>query len=200
MPNQIGQAYGLTVLSPLRAGVDENGKTHADAALGIVREIERSGKSPFARIEATPKRPTVHTARWVLLDEVAKEFGHFHADQLLSRYLVMDVNFDTDERGLDGFLEDMARSIPETIIPLYSHCVGFEGIESFPDYIRRCQIETTFFFVDYAPEARGKVVNVHRALEFQQAFVALTGAVQGANASDARKRVEAFLETFQWTL
>src|SRR5580704_16323069 len=163
MPNQIGQAYGLTVLSPLLPGNDASGRPHADAVRSYVQGIEASGKSPFERIGGD--RPTVHTARWVLVDQVSEEGGHFHADVLQSKYLLLDVNLDTDERGLDGFLADMAAAMPAEIDQLYPHCVGFGSIGNFGDYIKRCQLETTFFFVDYAADERGKVVHVKEALD-----------------------------------
>jgi hypothetical protein len=148
MPNQIGQAYGLTVLSPI--------KPNEVAAVRAFLDGIEDGKSPFAKIGGAA--PTVHTARWVVVEDVPKEGGHFHVDALASQYLLFDANLDTDARGLDGFLDDMVRAMSDEIRALYSHCVGFTDVAEFPGYIKKCQLETTFFFVDYAADDRGKVV------------------------------------------
>jgi Dyp-type peroxidase family len=187
MPNQIGQAYGLTVLSPIKPNAIED----------VRRTIHGFGESPFAKIGG--KRPTVHTARWVVLDELPNEGGHFHSDHLSSRYLLLDINLDTDARGLDGFLDDMAQAMPDEIASLYGYCVGFGGIAGFRDYIKQCQLETTFFFVDYAADERGKVVHVKEALDARGRFVDLVRSVQDQPPANARSRVEAFLAQFSWS-
>jgi hypothetical protein len=59
----------------------------------------------------------------------------------------MDASFHGD---LDTWLTGMWGNIRDAINTVLRHCVGYEGVSdarSFIAYVKKCQVETTFFFV-----------------------------------------------------
>ena len=69
-------------------------------------------------------------------------------EHLQSKYLVFETNFDGD---LDTYLTRMARETPEEVHAVWKHCVGYPGVQdaaAFAAYMKKCQIETTYFFAD----------------------------------------------------
>src|SRR3979490_1443828 len=135
MPDQNGQVYGLTILSPILE----------DQTLDICHSMElrwdlanlpRAHRSPFAQISST------YLARLVVMDDVVYVGAPACEEHLKSRYLVFESNFDGD---LDTYLTRMAREIPEFVDSVWKHCVGYPGVAKpadFVAYIKKCQIET----------------------------------------------------------
>jgi hypothetical protein len=192
--NQCGQAYGLTMLSPILPGRD-----HVDAIRAAIAALPVGAESPFHRTAAT------HTARWVIVDGLPGQDEGTSEDILKSRYLLFDANFDTDDDGLDGYLRAFSRELAGEIRAIYSHCVAFDGSASaFPTYARRCQIPTTFYFSDYAQTQRGKAPNVIRALALQRDFIRLVIRLQeierplppGAPAKDRAAAMQSAFAAF----
>ena len=123
--------------------------------------------SPFARCTRT------HFARLFVLDQPAFNgrdptdalIGHFKQRDLLahrpvdclgSPWLVLIVDFDEQAAEADGGLASYLHGIWGAMEPelraILLHCHGFEQVtsaETFADYVRRCQIETTMPFNDY---------------------------------------------------
>jgi Dyp-type peroxidase family len=185
VPNSDGQAYGLTAFSPIKPG-------HEDAIKSYLATIPNGAESPFKRVPAT------HTARWVVMDSLPDDRpGAAQRDELKSKYLFFDANFDIGEhgeQGLDKYLDAMAKTMKAEIDALYRHCVAFPGVKGFSEYIKRCQIETTFFFTDYSKDARGSAPNVCKALDVQQRFAQLAGKLQGASSKTVQSEIMALLE------
>jgi len=141
MASQSGQVYGLTALSPILEE-DSIDVCHATALRWYLSSLPRDDKSPFARISST------HLARLVILDDVVFVGAPACEEHLKSRYLVFETNFDGD---LDTYLMRMARETPEFVDSVWKHCVGYPGVANpidFAAYMKKCQIETTFFFAD----------------------------------------------------
>jgi hypothetical protein len=166
MANRFGQAYGLTLLSPIMNGVGDDGLAHDAAIRQELRALNASPESPLTRV------PTTHLARWVVIGAAPFEGIPARADQLQSKYLLFTSNFDAgtsdDESGLANYLEQLRMAIPDALTKLYSHCVAFPGLadaSAFRGYMMRCQITTTFFFGAY-PDA--SVDQVLRALQAQR--------------------------------
>ena len=181
MSNRFGQAYGLTLLSPVLRDSDENGVPQEVALRRELRELNELPESPFADV------PTTHLARWVLIDEAPFEGIPAQIDHFASKYLIFTSNFDAgargDDEGLRDYLELLRTKIPGTIERLYRHCVGFPGVANaaaFHAYMTRCQVPTSFLFGAY-PEA--SVEQVLRALDAQRRMSALLAAQQAQRPS-----------------
>ena len=69
-------------------------------------------------------------------------------EHLNSKYLVFESNFDGD---LNTYLTRMAKEVPDLVDSVWGHCVSYPGLRdvaSFVDYMKKCQLETTFYFAD----------------------------------------------------
>jgi hypothetical protein len=193
MSSESGQAYGLTVLSPIRPG--EEG-----ALKRVLATLPLGDAAPFHR---TP----THTSRWVVIERLPQAAwppdrdpegrGRFESDRLKSSYLLFDSNFDAGEGGLGGYLGALVAEMPAEIEAIYGHCVGYPGLAKFAHYIDECQIRTTFFFSSYATVPRGMVRNVHAALRVQSDFVDLVAQSQGKAPGDVQARLKEFLAANQ---
>jgi hypothetical protein len=193
MSNESGQAYGLTVLSPIKPGEEE-------ALKHFLSGVPTGLAAPFHR---TP----THTSRWVVVERLPQEMWppdrdpkgqcRFESDRLKSSYLLFDCNFDAGSGALPGYLATLVAEMPTEIEAVYRHCVGYTGLGRFAHYIDECQIKTTFFFSAYATDLRGNVQNVHAALRIQSSFVDLVADAQGRAPAYVQDRIKRFLEVNQ---
>lgn len=185
MPNRSGQAYGLTVLSPIirdRSRIP----SHEAEIREYLAQMDRQGGSPLARI------PTIHMARWVVIDDVPFVGEPAEEEHLESKYLLLEANFDGER---DATLNLMCALIPDTLNAIYSHCVGFPRVgvgdaAKLCRYIDRCQVDTTFYFADY-PNAR--LPDVLRSLDLQRKFVPFITQMQGRSAADVQREFLRFI-------
>jgi hypothetical protein len=177
MANQSGQIYGLTILSPILEG-DTLDIGHATALRWYLASLPRDHTSPFAQVSST------HFARLVVLDDVVFVGAPAIEEHLKSRYLVFETNFDGD---LDTYLTRMAREIPDVVDSVWKHCVGYPGVAdsaAFVTYMKKCQIETTFFFAD----VNNKTVQQNlKALQVQSALSHFVEQNQGKPANEIQK-------------
>lgn len=184
MANQSGGVYGLTILSPIKD--DPNSEVSPNLALRIyLAKLPRHRNSPFAKVSST------HFARLVVMDDVVYVGMPACEEHLQSKYLVFESNFDGD---LDTYLERMAAEIPETVDAVWKHCVGFPGVTdvaAFKTYMKKCQIETTFFFADVNDKT---VQQTLRALQTQSAVTAFIVKHQGASPSELQAAFAHFME------
>jgi hypothetical protein len=139
MPNQNGSVYGLTILSPI---IDDDQATpsHDLQIRDYLAHLSTREESPFARA------PGTHLARLVVMDDVIYVGAPSCEEHLKSKYLIFESNFDGN---LDTYLSGLASTIPDHLDSVWKHCVGYPGAanrEGFIDYMKACQIETTFFF------------------------------------------------------
>jgi len=167
--------FGLTILSPIKPDDSTGHKigNHTTAIRRLLIDLPTGTRSPLARVDTT------HLARWVVVDDVADEGYPAVEDHLKSAYLLFTANFDGD---LDAYLDAMAQQIPEVVDGLWKHCVGYPGLTDrtqFRNYMRQCQLKTTFFFPAY-PQAT--LAQVRTALALQRGFVDLFIANQGKSA------------------
>jgi hypothetical protein len=179
MSNRFGQAYGLTLFSPILPGRTSDGLAHDAAIRAELQALLRAKEPPLSR------EPTTHLARWVVIDEPAFEGIPAKIDHFGSRYLLFTSNFDagsaSDRDALDRYLESIRVTIPVMLDRLYSHCVGYPGTSDragFVEYMRQCQIPTTFLFGAYGDAPLPTVLS---ALDLQRrlgAFVADTQATR----------------------
>jgi hypothetical protein len=187
MPNQSGSVYGLTILSPI---IDD---PHADISHDLqirmyVGALHRDERSPFAKVSST------HIARLAVMNDVVFVGSPAIEEHLKSQYLVFESNFDGD---LDPYLQAMASEIPEHVDAVWSHCVGYPGtknIEAFQEYMKKCQVTTTFYFADVNDKTVDQTL---RALQTQAAVAAFIEKHQGKPAEEIQQAFSAFFQTLQ---
>lgn len=161
MANTIGQAYGLTVIAPIRGDLVD-GVSRARLLRAQLAALPNGPDSPFARL------PMMHFARWVVLDELPVEGFPATDDELANAYLLFVCEFDGD---LPTMLQLLATAAGDAVDAICGHCVGYPGaasLRAFVNWFGKCQIETTFLYGSY-PDAT--VADVQRALVVQQAFI-----------------------------
>ena len=183
MKNSSGNAYGLTVLSPIRNG-PEQGPSYADHVRARLAEFGFGAASPLAQVGTT------HMARLAVLDDVFYQAYPAAHDSLKSKYLFFSTNFDGD---LDSYLELLRTQIPDDIDRVWSNCVGFPGTgqaAAFGDYFKRCQIDNAIFFADY-PSAT--VDDALRALDAQRSFVDFAARNQRTATADLKQAFDRFM-------
>ena len=187
MPNKNGSVYGLTVLSPI---IDD---PHADISHDLqlrmyLGALKRDERSPFAQVTST------HLARLAVMNDVVFVGAPSKEEHLKSQYLVFESNFDGD---LDPYLRAMATEIPEHVDAVWSHCVGYPGVknvEAFQAYIKKCQVETTFYFADVNDKTVDQTL---RALQTQAALAAFIEANHGKPAAETQQAFAALMQTLQ---
>lgn len=184
MSNRFGQAYGLTLLSPILCDADANGLPQEVSLRRELRELNALPESPFAEV------PTTHLARWVLIDDAPFEGARAEIDHLASKYLIFTSNFDAgtsdDDTALGNYLELLRTKIPGTIESLYRHCIGFPGVKdaaAFQGYMKRCQVPTSFLFGAYKQDS---VEAVLRALDAQRRMGEFVAAQQAKRSPPAQ--------------
>ena len=140
MPNKSGNAYGLTILCPLKP-IDASGQSVKLKLRKKLFELNNLANSPMAKV------PNTYLARFYILEDVFFENYPYELENLKSTYLVFTSNF---YGGLDSYLEGMYKAIPEEVHAILEDGYGFDKANmnevSFEEYIKKCQVETTFFF------------------------------------------------------
>jgi hypothetical protein len=147
MANQMGNAYALTLLCPIRHGVPQQcpeglgGQTSAACVRYLLQDVMRvSLDSPMAKV------PNTYLSRFYILEDVPYQGKPAKLEHLGSNYLVFCADFHGD---LDTWLTGMWNAIQPEICGLLQYCFGFESVHdcaSFITWIKKCQVETTFFF------------------------------------------------------
>lgn len=187
MPNTSGHVYGLTILSPIIEN-DRLEISHAIELRDYLASLPKDHTSPFARVSST------HLARLVVMDDVVYVGMPACEEHLKSRYLVFETNFDG---GLDTYLTRLATEVPEFVDNVWKHCVGYPGVtdgSAFIAYMKKCQVETTFFFAD---------VNDHtvqenlKALQVQAALAHFIEKYQGLPADELQRAFGELLRSIE---
>jgi hypothetical protein len=169
MPNENGNVYGLTILSPI---IDDESATpsHDLQIREYLATLPTGEDSPFALA------PGTHLARLVVMDDVIYVGALACEEHLRSKYLVFESNCDGN---LDTYLRGLAATVPEQLDAIWSHCVGYPGAanpQAFVDYIKACQIETTFFFAAVNDKSVPQTLS---ALQTQRAVADFIACHQG---------------------
>ncbi len=213
MPNVSGKAYALTVLAPIKSSPN-GGSAYADEVKYRLNCLGVNEQSPLAKVpntylarlfvlndvyyESTPGRDPFNILRdfWSIFQgaEKARKYRFTtlpKEDHLKSRYLVFSCNFHGD---LDTYLRNMWAAIADQIRHICEHCVRFDRVhdaESFIAYIKKCQIETTLFFVGSNDEPLAEQL---KALYLKQEFAKFAVQHQGVPAAELQKAFAAFVE------
>jgi hypothetical protein len=174
--NRFGQAYGLTVLTPIIEGRESS----------LARRLNELGggeASPFARIDGT------HFARLVLIGDVVFE-GRGKHDHLRAGRLLFTSNFDGP---LGPYLERVRTSAGAFADEILGHCVGYPGsgdARVFAEFLRHHQVESSLFFAAYGDRT---VEDVRRSLAARSNLTEFALRAQGLEPHQLQS---AFMETF----
>ena len=184
MANVSGSVYGLTILSPIID--DPNVDISHDCAIrNYLAELPNDHHSPFAKVSST------HICRLVVMDDVIYVGTPAKEEHLHSKYLVFESNFDGE---LEPYLTRMATEIPDVVESVWGHCAGYPGmrdISGFVAYMKKCQIETTFYFADVNNHTVGSTL---RALKVQASVAEFIAQQQGKSPAEIQAAFRAFYE------
>jgi hypothetical protein len=187
MANQNGSVYGLTFLCPIL--MDEHAVPSHDLQIRkYLAELHTDARSPFA------VAPGTHLARLVVMDDVIYVGMPACEEQLKSKYLVFETNCDGDT---ESYLRGLATAIPEHIDTIWQHCTGYPGcgdVKKFLDYMKACQIETTFFFAAVNDKS---VTQTLAALQTQRAVADFITSHQGVDAGRTQRELLELVKVLQ---
>jgi len=176
--NVSGQAYALTVLTPILDGHVEPLTEHLEA-------LPEGSGSPLARV------PGTHLARWVVIDQVKYQgHGQRHRDALSASRLLFTSNFDGP---LDPYLEALRTGLGEDADAIWSHCRGYPGHRNgagFAGWLRAHALEAALFFAAYGGHTLDQV---HSDLDKRARLIEFALGAQGLEATELKAR---FLEAF----
>ncbi len=186
MPNIAGNAYGLTTLCPIKNGgpphrLDEDGATLPDnRSFGAIlrdrlEDLPCDERSPMARV------PNTYLCRFFVLDDLIYQGKPAEEDHLKSKYLVFTSNFHGD---LETYLHGMWEHAADAVRRIWEHCVAFDRVTdagSFVDYIKKCQVETTFYFMGSTDVSLAEQL---KGLYLKQEFSKFAFANQGKSAAE----------------
>ena len=183
MPNKNGSVYGLTVLSPI---IDDEAAvpSHDLQIREYLAELPTGEESPFALA------PGTHLARLVVMDDVIYVGAPSCEEHLHSKYLVFESNCDGE---LDHYLAGLAANVPQHLDAIWSHCVGYPGAsnpQAFIDYMKACQLETTFYFAAINDKS---VPQTLAALQTQRAVADFIASHQGMGPAQLQKEFTEFM-------
>jgi hypothetical protein len=172
--NRSGQAYGLTVLTPILE----------DRVSALAAHLDTFGPqdaSPLARV------PGTHFARWVIVDDVIYEGGRQRRDALKASRLLFTSNFDGP---LDAYLEALRTELADDADALWGHCAGYPGRAdgpAFAAYFRAHQVESALFFAAYGDQT---VAEVQAKLARRRRLIEFAMAAQGLPAAELQARFQ----------
>lgn len=176
--NISGQAYSLTVLTPIVDG-------HETHLAQYLNALSSGDASPLAGVAGT------HFARWVVIDDVINEGpDQAERDHLEHPRLLFTSNFDGD---LDPYLEALRIGLGESADTIWGHCIGYPGAadaDAFARYIRHHQIDSSLFFAAYGDRT---VQDVKRSLAVRTKLIEFALRAQGLGATQLK---ESFLAEF----
>jgi hypothetical protein len=173
--NRMGQAYGLTVLTPILE----------DRVSALAAHLDTFGPedaSPLARVAGT------HFARWVIIEDVVYEGGRQRRDALKASRLLFTSNFDGP---LDAHLEALRTELGDDADAVWGHCAGYPGRAdppAFAAYFRNHQVESALFFGAYGDHT---VAEVHANLARRTRLIEFAMAAQGLEPAELRARFQA---------
>ncbi|HSP10543.1 MAG TPA: hypothetical protein VLU92_13230 [Candidatus Dormibacteraeota bacterium] len=177
--NVSGQAYSLTILTPIMDG-------HEVELAGYLNDLQSGDRSPLAGVRGT------HFARWVVIDDVVYEGpDQGEREQLQHTRLLFTSNFDGQ---LDSYLEALRTGAGDSADAIWGHCIGYPGAGdagAFGTYFRHHQIDSSLFFAAYGDRT---VEDVTRSLAVRTRFIGFVLRAQGLPAPELKT---AFLQEFR---
>jgi hypothetical protein len=211
--NISGNAYALTILSPIKDGHTVDEIAYADQVRDRLQDWNSEENSPMALV------PQTYLCRYFVLDDVyteslpggsaldtladllpvqsnaSRENAMPKEDHLKSRYLVFSCNFYCGPAGTpDAYLRGMWETISGRIQEIWGHCYGFENVnsaEKFIEYMKKCQLTASLFFVGSTDDCLEEQL---KALYLKQEFAKFAIANQGLAPAVLRANFQAFIQ------
>jgi len=164
------------------------GQTHTACLRYKLQKVRVSQDSPMALV------PNTYLSRFYILTDVPYQGKPAHLDRLKSDYLVFSSNFYGD---LEPYLEGLWKGIEADVRAIMQYCVGFETVRdaaSFIEYVKKCQVETTFFFNGSTDEP---LADQLKGLYLKQEFSKFAFENQGKGPRELRDAFRSFVERTQ---
>ncbi len=201
MPNVSGNAYALTTLCPIKTKTDEDKsatfytrKVLQDLPIDTAH-VQDKVVSPMARV------PNTYLARFFILDDAIFQSYPYQLDTLKSSYLVFTANFHGE---LAPYLKGMYQFMKDEIFEIWKYCYGFDevvtgekngkGESSFVQYIKKCQVETTFYFNGSTDDSLNEQL---KSLYLKQELSKFVFKHQGADAAELLRDFKTFIKEKQ---
>ena len=211
--NSSGNAYALTILSPIKEGYTQDEIAYAELIKDRLQDWNFEQNSPMAKV------PHTYLCRFFVLDDVYVQSlpggGALDTksdflplvpdkirrnvlpkeDHLKSRYLVFSSNFYAGPNAdLDGYLRGMWNSIQDRIKEIWSYCYGFDQVhdaDTFIAYMKKCQLPAALYFNGSNDEPLEEQL---KALYLKQEFAKFAVENQGLDTANLRVNFQAFIE------
>lgn len=187
MANKSGNAYGLTVLSPIING-SQNNDSYAAHVRERLQKLELNENSPMSAV------PNTYLCRFYVLNDVFYQGSPAREEHLKSKYLVFSTNFYGD---LDTYLEGMWKHATEFVNETWGHCVAFDKVNNanaFVSYIKDCQINNSLFFNGSNDEPLEEQL---KGLYLKQEFSNFVFQHQGQSAEELQQAFNDFITRTQ---
>ena len=187
MPNQSGNAYGLTTFFPIMKGSQDN-QSYSAITRDRLPDLPLHGNSPMAKV------PNTYFCRFYVLHNVFYEGKPARLEHLKSKYLVFTSNFYGKP---EPYLRGMWDAASEEIMKIWEFCVGFSKVhdaESFVDYTKKCQVATTFFFNGSTDDSLDEQL---KSLYLKQEFSKFVFQNQRKNSPDLQQAFKEFIARVQ---
>jgi hypothetical protein len=206
--NISGSAYALTLMCPIKPGVEKN-RIYADRIRDQFEEWNEREVSPLAKV------PNTYLCRFFVLDDVftetipgagiwdtlsdirplpsnAQRLGALAAeDHLQSRYMVFSSNLHGD---VNTYLAAMWDSMQAEIRSVWQYCYGFEAVhdaESFVVYAQKCRMDASLFFVGSNDDS---LADQLKALYVKQQFSKFAQETQDLPGVELKQAYTAFMK------
>jgi len=138
--------------------------------------------------------PNTYLCRFWVLGDVPYQGKPAFLEHLKSHYLVFSSNFHGE---LDSYLQGMWQALEPGIRTILWHCVEgskVNGVQAFKDYIKKCQVTTTFFFNGSTDEPLAEQL---KNLYLKQEFSKFAFDNQGRSPEELQKAFHDFVERTQ---
>lgn len=183
--NVVEQSYCFMALCPIRRSAPGSPNSFESRIRDILARMPKGADSPFTQVTS------IHLCRLLIIEDVPYQGFPTARDHLQSSYLLFSASIAGD---LTSCLNDLVSVIPEVIHDIWGNCVEYPGVESpseFIAYLKKCQINTSFFFGGY-PQA--SLLEVMNALQTQKLFTAFLISTQGVPPQELKERFFAFMD------
>lgn len=187
MSNTKNNAYALTLLCPIKQDFGPE-QSFASRTREQLQRLPDGEQSPMAQV------PDTYQCRFYILNDVFFQGSPAQEDHLKSRYLVFSCDF---HGGLQAYLMGFWQHAQEAIMAIWQHCIGFEQVhdaESFCQYIKKCQVNTTYYFNG---SSGAPLKEQLKALYLKQQFAEFVEQQQGKSAAEQQLAFQDFVARTQ---